>query len=188
MYLEDRLESLLRADPWRMKVLRVVSRLGLPEHAAGAGFVRSAVWDHLQGYEERTSLSDIDVLFFDSGDLGRNREDAAERELRRLLPGEPWQVRNQARMYMRNGDPAYTTLDEALSQWLETATAVAVRLDPDGGMCVVAPFGLEDLFTPRSRPTPAGQRRREAYLARMRAKNWPGRWPMVTVEGLDGEI
>ena len=81
--------------------------------------------------------------------------------------------------------PGYQSLEEGLCHWLETPTAVAVRLEPDGALTVIAPFGLADLFDLRSRPTPVGRARWDDYLARMRAKDWPRRWPRVRVEGLN---
>lgn len=183
--LERRLESLLRADPWRITVLQAVSALALPQAHVGAGFVRNAVWDRLHGLDARTELADIDVLYFDPEDLGKEREYRAEAELDRLMPGLPWQVRNQSRMYLVNEDLPYASLEQALANWLETATAVAVRLEPAGGFGIIAPFGLQDLFVPASRATPAGRRRWDDYMARMVAKNWPRRWPKVKVEGLN---
>ena len=183
-FLQQRLAALIRDDPWRMGVLRSVSELALPEAAVGAGFLRSAVWDRLHGYRECTPLADIDVLYFDRRNLGRDREIAAETILRVRAPNLPWQVRNQARMHFGNGDAPYRDLEDALGHWLETATAVAARLAPDGRLSFIAPYGLADLFAGQSRPTPAGRRRLEAYRARMAAKNWPGRWPGVRIEGL----
>ena len=88
-------------------------------------------------------------------------------------------------MHLINGHPGYQSLEEGLCHWLETPTAVAVRLEPDGALTVIAPFGLADLFDLRSRPTPVGRARWDDYLARMRAKDWPRRWPRVRVEGLN---
>ena len=88
-------------------------------------------------------------------------------------------------MHLAHDDPPYGSMEQALANWLETATAVAVRLESEGGLAFVAPLGLDDLFAPASRATPAGRRRWEDYMARMIAKNWPRRWPRVKVEGLN---
>ena len=59
---------------------------------------------------------------------------------------------------------------------------MAVRLEADGRLTLLAPYGLEDLMALRVRPTLSGQRRAAAYQARMAAKNWPATWPRVVIE------
>lgn len=171
-------------DPWRMSVLRAVRSEGLPDWAVGAGFVRNAVWDHLHGRKIATPLGDVDVLYFDRSDTGRDAEREIEARLACRMPSVPWSVRNQARMHLRNGDDPYAGTGDALRYWLETATCVAVTLDADDRMSVIAPYGVDDLSEMRSGPTARGRQRHGDYLARMREKNWPARWPRVRVEGL----
>jgi hypothetical protein len=171
-------------DPWRRAVLDAVRALGLPDGAVGAGFVRNAVWDRLHGFTEATALDDVDVLYFDPAELSKDAERAFEARLAAAMPGVPWSVRNQARMHRRNGDAPYRDIEDALRYWLETATCVAVRLERDDSLTVIAPFGLDDLLNLRSGPTPRGRERYDAYRARMRAKDWPARWPRVRVAGL----
>ena len=59
-----------------------------------------------------------------------------------------------------------------------------MRLEADGRLTVIAPLGLGDLLSLRSGPTARGRERYDAYRERMRAKDWPARWPRVRVEGL----
>ena len=174
----------ISSSAWHMQALRAVRRLELPDWAVGAGFVRNAVWDRLHDYEAMTPLSDIDVLYFDAADLRPDRDQDIENTLYKLLPGRPWSVRNQARMHVRNADRAYSSTADAISFWLETPTGVAVRLDADDAIEVIAPFGLSDLVAMRAMPTASGLRRHGRYLERMTAKNWPHIWPKVKVGGL----
>lgn len=177
-------DALFRQDPSRLAVLRAVRALALPDWAVGAGFVRNAVWDYLHHYETPTPLDDVDVLYFDAGDRMKARERTLEAHLAAAMPGVPWSVRNQARMHFRNGDPPYADTEDALRYWLETATCVAVRLEADDRLTVMAPLGLDDLLSLHSGPTARGRERHHAYIERMRAKDWPARWPRVRVEGL----
>ena len=177
-------EDILRASRWHLDCLRAVRALGLPDWAIGAGFVRNAVWDHLQGHAAATPLNDIDVLFFDPQRPETSYESKLETTLEACLPARRWSLRNQARMHRRNGDRPYRDTLDALSFWLETPTAVAVRLEDDERFTVLAPFGLEDLLAMVARPTPAGLAKSEQYRMRMAAKNWPACWPNVTVEEL----
>lgn len=181
---EKHLTGWIAASPFAMRCLRLVRDLDLPDWAIGAGFVRSLAWDRLSGFARPTPLADIDVLFFDPGDLSPRREAEAADWLDAAWPGQSWSPRNQARMHAGNGDLPYRDTADAIANWLETPTAVAVRLLHDDRLEIIAPHGLDDLMALRVRPTLAGQRRIAAYHARMAAKNWAATWPNVVVEGV----
>ncbi|MEM9783354.1 MAG: nucleotidyltransferase family protein [Pseudomonadota bacterium] len=168
------------AHPWYRATIAVVSGLGLPDWAIGAGFVRNAVWDRLAGLS-RTPLADVDVLYFDRADPGGRRERMLERRLTAALP-RPWSVRNQARMHRRNGDRPYRSTADAMRFWLETPTTVAIRVDGAGRLRLIAPHGLHDLLAMRVRPTPAGRAKSLLYAKRVNAKNWQARWPGLVME------
>ena len=176
--------ALVAADTWRMAALTAVAELGLPDCWIGAGFARGAVWDRLHGYTSRTPLDDIDVVYFDPETRNPAAEAALERRLGEYLPGLPWEVRNQARMHLRNGDPPYRSSADALAHWLETPTAVALRLNRAGGLELLAPFGTGDLFDMVVRPTPHARthaHRLTAYRERVEKKNWLAKWPKMRI-------
>ncbi len=177
--------ALVAADAWMMAALGAVAGLGLPDCWIGAGFPRGAVWDRLHGYPSRTPLGDIDVVYFDPKAPDPAAEVALERRLSEDLPGLPWSVKNQARMHLRNGDAPYRDCADALAHWLETPTAVALRLNPAGGPELLAPLGTRDLLALVVRPTPharAHELRLAAYRARLEKKNWLAKWPRLRVE------
>ncbi len=187
---DDRLASerdilaLVAGDAWMMAALTAVAGLGLPDCWIGAGFLRGAVWDRLHGYGSRTPLDDIDVVYFDPKASDPAAEAALARRLGARLPDLSWEVKNQARMHLRNGDAPYGSCAEALAHWLETPTAVALRLNQAGGLELLAPFGTEDLLGLVVRPTPHARthkHRLAAYRARLEAKNWPAKWPKLRV-------
>jgi len=180
--LDQRLIAILRQAPLRMHVFEIVRSLALPDWAVGAGFIRAAVWDALSGYDIASPVDDIDVLYFDRENRDPRHDEAIEQRLRDIDPALPWSVRNQARMHIRNGDGPYGSTADALRFWLETPTCVAVRLDTDGGLEILAPYGLQDLFSMSIRPTSRGHARRAEYTARIAEKKWHERWPNVTVE------
>jgi hypothetical protein len=176
------LTDFIATEPWRVQVLRAVARLGLPDCWVCAGFLRSPVWDRLHGYATPSPLADIDVIYHDPGGLDPARDAAFEQRLQEFLPGCPWEVSNQARMHIGNGDTPYRSSAEALRHWLETPTAVGLRMTSDGTLDLLAPFGLEDLFAMVVRPTPhAAARRMAAFRRRVQEKDWLGRWPKVQV-------
>jgi hypothetical protein len=177
--------ALVAGDAGMMAALRTVAGLGLPDCWIGAGFLRGAVWDRAHGYEARTPLDDIDVVYFDARDTAPEAEAALERRLAGRLPGLPWSVKNQARMHARNDDSPYRDSADALAHWLETPTAVALRLSDAGAPELLAPLGTEDLLGLHVRPTPHARghpQRLAAYRARMEMKNWPAIWPKLQVD------
>jgi hypothetical protein len=171
--------DILAADPDAMAQLRAVRTLDLPDWCIAGGFVRNRVWDALTGQREAFA-SDTDVLFFDPGDLTKEREQALEVRLRAMMPDVDWQVRNQARMHHFNGDVPYRDTAHAMTFWLETCTAVGARLSADECIELVAPQGLDDLLNLVFRPTESGRKHYDAYRQRIDTKPWRRRWPEAT--------
>ena len=171
--------SIIAQDPVGMKQLRAARTLALPDWCIAAGFVRNRVWDHLHGIVPPREPPDIDVLYYDAADLSKEREAEYEKRLDALLPGPLWQVRNQARMHVWKDVPQHRDTADSMTYWLETVTAVGVRLEADDSLTVIAPLGIDDLVNLRCRPTAFGQTQRAAYEARIAAKRWRELWPKV---------
>jgi len=173
------LSSLIAGDGERMRLLGKVQALQLPDCWIGAGFVRAAVWDHLHRRVSTAPGEDVDVIWFDRKRAAATVDSEIEALLRAAEPSIDWSVKNQARMHLRNGDEPYTSAKDAVSRWPETATAIALRLT-DGSVEIMAPFGLDDLFSMTVRPTPAfiGEKL-PIFQRRVREKLWLERWPRL---------
>jgi len=171
--------GIIAQDPVGMKQLRAARALTLPDWCIAAGFVRNRVWDHLHGISPPREPPDIDVLYYDAADLSKEREVAYEKRLDALLPGPLWQVRNQARMHVPKDLPQHRDTADSMTYWLETVTAVGVRLETDDSLTVIAPLGIDDLVYLRCQPTAFGRARRHEYEARIAAKRWRELWPKV---------
>jgi hypothetical protein len=181
--LEAELRAAITDDPWRIAALGALA-VERPEAWIAAGFVRNAVWDRLHGYAEPTPLADVDVVLFDPAAPDEADEKRLEARLGARLPGVPWSVKNQTRMHLRNGDPPYVSLADALAHWLETPTPIAIRQGATGRIEVLAPLGLDDLFALIVRPTAVTRARPDKlaqFRARMASKAWPERWPRLRV-------
>jgi hypothetical protein len=183
---EQQLTEILGGSRWFIEVLEVVRACDLPEWAVGAGVIRNLVWDHLHGLASKTHAKDVDVAFFDTGDISRERDKAIERELRARMPSVPWEVTNQAGVHVWYESvfgypiPAARSVEDAVGMWPETATSVAVRLEWDETLRVIAPVGLNDLLGLVLRRNPR-QITREYFLQRLREKRVPERWPCVQI-------
>ena len=171
--------EIIAQDPVGMEQLRAAREIALPDWCIAAGFVRNRVWDHLHGISPARLPPDIDVLYFDASDTSRQSEAVFQEKLARLLPGAPWEVRNQARMHEWKGLPPHRDTADAMIYWLESVTSVGVRLEADDTLTVIAPLGTDDLLNLVCRPTAYGRQHLDQYEARIAAKNWRGLWPKV---------
>ena len=111
---------------------------------------------------------------------GQQVEGEGEIEIRFAHLPLPVQVRNQARMHRMNDNPPYRDTAHAMTHWLETCTAVGVRLEVDDRLGVVAPLGLDDLLGLVFQPSDAGRRHYAAYRHRIDSKPWRAQWPGAT--------
>lgn len=134
------LRAVIAADPLRMRCLTLVRALALPDCWVAAGFVRSAVWDHLHRRGRSALPADIDVIWFDQARCDAAVDAEIEARLRRADASLEWSVKNQARMHLHNGDRPYRTAADAMCHWPETATAIGVRLSEEGEIEVAAPW------------------------------------------------
>ncbi|MGO1058319.1 nucleotidyltransferase family protein [Planococcus sp. FY231025] len=185
---EREILALIEADNWMMGVLEAAAGLELPDWWVCAGFVRTKIWDTLHGFEERTPLGDIDVIYFDAGNINEETEKLWEKRLHQIMPGLPWSVKNQARMHVVNGNPPYQSSVDAISKFPETATALGVRLDEGGQLIVAAPCGLVDVLGMRVKPTPIFRSQSglmSIYRKRQEQKRWTVKWPKVRIEQVE---
>lgn len=180
----DHIAELIRNDLWRMNILHAVASLDLPDWAIGAGFVRAAVWDAITDKGTSTPLPDVDVIYFDCSDRSPERDMEIAGQLHRSTPAIDWDVKNQARMHLRNNDTPYANTEAAVARWLETPTCIAARLENNGDIRILAPHGLDDLLSLHVRATEAGREKPDEYMQRMISKNWAGLWPGLWVEEL----
>lgn len=164
-----------------MRVLETARALELPDWLVFSGAVYQPVLNHLTGRPLDHGLVDYDLAYFDP-DVSYEAEDAVIRRVAAALDPalrELVQVRNQARVHLwferKFGEPypALHRTADALERFVNTISAVGVRLEPDDRLTVVAPFGLDDLFALRIRPNPLRQSTSfERVAASMRVR-WP---------------
>jgi len=136
---------------------------------------------------KRTLIPDIDVIYLDRNDFtneeaGKESTKAEiryENKLRVLMPEINWSVTNQSRMHLFHNDKSYVSSEEAIGQWVETATCVGVRLDKENNVIVAAPRGIDDLVNMILRPTSDFQK--ELFSKRVNNKGWLKKWPKLRI-------
>lgn len=184
MRTEDDVLRLIQSDDWMMEIIRTASTLNLPDWWICAGFIRSKIWDTLHGFRYRTPIPDVDVIYFDKANLAEKHEKELENKLIKMMPAIPWSVKNEARMHIPNQLPPYTSSEDAMSKFPETATALGIKLDDDLGLVLSAPCGIEDVLQLEVRPTPFFNERKELaplYEKRITQKHWKAIWPKLKV-------
>ncbi|CAG9295968.1 nucleotidyltransferase family protein [Celerinatantimonas diazotrophica] len=175
----DAIVDLIKQDPVRVEALKCVSQLALPQCYVAAGFVRNLVWDTLHYYKVSTPLNDVDVIYFDPTERPPNAYLKYEAQLKEHMPQFNWQVRNQAKMHVRNGDEPYQSSLDAMSYWPEKETAIAIRQTELNQYECIAAFELESLFNYCITYNP--KRLRETFENRVNSKGWLTIWPSLRV-------
>jgi len=93
--------------------------------------------------------------------------------------------KNQARMHLINNDVKYTSLDDAVSKWPETVSAILVRKDKNGNYLFISPFNYDDLFRLIVQPTPHFKTKIDKYRERVTAKQWDKKWTNLKILYMD---
>jgi hypothetical protein len=175
----DRIIELVCQDPLRVKALRCAAQLELPDWYLAAGFVRNLVWDELHSLAQSTPLNDVDVIYFDPWEKDEHLETYYQYQLTKMMPELNWQVKNQARMHLRNGDSPYTSSLDAMSYWPEKETAVGIRINSNLQYQCAAAFGYQSLFKLYVTHNP--KRCKSVFDQRISSKGWLSRWPKLIV-------
>jgi len=180
------LRDIIGSSPLLMRVLTGLREDGLPDHMLVAGAIYNLVWNRLTGRPDLTGINDIDVFYFDDRDLSYEAEDVVIRRLGARFADLPLpvQVRNQARVHLwfpqKFGVPfaPLTSSAEMLGRYASKTHSVAARLEADDSLSIVAPFGLDDIFSFRITPNPVLMNKPAHDAKGARAKSV---WPELTV-------
>lgn len=168
-------------------VLARMRSLDLPDCWLVSGAIYNTVWNHLTGRAPLTGINDIDLFYFDAGDLSYDAEDRAIKTAEKVFAGLPLpvQLRNQARVhlwYPERFGITYAPLGsscEAVDRFATIAHSVAARLDRAGDIELYAPFGLDDVFSFRLVPNRTLDNRLTHEKKGARARSV---WPEIVVE------
>lgn len=188
---EQDILDLVENDSWMMSILKTAQTLQLPDWWICAGFVRTKIWDTLHQKSTKPSLPDIDVVYFDPLNPDENYEKLLESRLKEVAPTEPWSVKNQARMHLKNGEAPYSSTIDAVSRFPETATSIALTINENEELILAAPWGIHDLLSLHIKPTPPFKEKdtlASIYERRVQEKDWTNKWPKVKVYSATGDL
>lgn len=178
--------AIVSADPLVREALARARALALPDWLVVSGALYNSVWNHLTGRPSGYGIRDVDLFYFDDSDLSYEAEDVVIRRAAQHFKGLalPVEVRNQARVHLwypqKFGRPCprYTSSGESVSHFASKTHAVGVRFDADGQLQLVAPFGLDDIFSFRITPNRVMDNQQTHEVKGARAREC---WPEITV-------
>ena len=178
--------DIVSGDPLVGDALARARTLALPDWLVVSGALYNSVWNHLTGKRPGYGIKDVDLFYFDDSDLSYEAEDAVIRRAARHFEGLtlPVEVRNQARVHLwfpqKFGIPfvPLASSSEMLGRYASKTHSVGARLEADDTLTIVAPFGLDDIFSFRIVPNPVLMNRPAHEAKAARAKSI---WPEITV-------
>ena len=171
----------IQSNDWIMSLLIAVKEIDEPDCWVAAGAIRNPIWAKLHGVEfHPDNENDVDVIYFDKSNTSRSTEQTYEKTLSVSVPTVKWEVRNQARMHIKNGDHPYKDCSHAMEHWAETATAIGARIGKNG-VELLTPYGVEDLLNLTVRHTPKFMHKGDIYNKRIEDKAWHKMWPLLDI-------
>ncbi|MPZ32651.1 MAG: hypothetical protein GEV13_16925 [Rhodospirillales bacterium] len=186
-------EDLLRLVLARSSIVATIvdrwPEIGLPDCWLVAGCLVQTVWNDAFGLPAAYGISDIDLVYFDVGDLSEKTEANHAARIRTLFAdlGLWVDVKNEARVHLwyaakfGNALTPYVSTEDAITTFPTTATAVGVQPRPDG-LHAFAPYGLSDLLSLIVRPNKK-QITQPIYDAKV--EKWLALWPGLRVVAWD---
>ncbi|RWZ78059.1 MAG: nucleotidyltransferase family protein [Candidatus Microsaccharimonas sossegonensis] len=178
---EKDITRLIESDGWMMNVLWAAKTLNLDDWWIGAGFLRDKVWDSVSNIAHRPTR-DVDLVYFNLKNTRPEADWQYDEYMKKEYPFAEWEVRNQARMHYVNGFEPYASTAEGISNWIETATCVGVRLK-DKRLEYLFCYGIQDLIGLVARPVPRFQTTglMPIFYERIKKKQWRRKWPNLIV-------
>jgi uncharacterized protein len=185
MNYTKQLEQMIYSSPQLMMRLQYLRELYADAYLS-AGVIRNLVWANLHDQVYCLDDTEIDVIFYDLNDQLGCEEQRLSQELKQKFPSNDWDVVNQAYVHVwykkddGNAIDQYSSLFDALSGWVETSTAIAVRLQQSGQLEWIAPFGLNDLFELKLRWN-ARLVSYATFVQRIESKRFLQRWDKLLI-------
>lgn len=187
---KDQLTLWIQQHAVIMQILQTLYEVD-PTAYIAAGVIRNGIWSFLHGQDYLLDDTEVDVIFY----LEQDQQVQAakiQQYMQQRLPNMQWDVTNQAMVHhwyrLDNGESIQPlkSIEHALSLWPETATVVAVKLNAEQEIEIIAPFGLNDLFelTLRWNPRLVSL---TVFQQRVVSKQWMQRWPKLSLADADVE-
>ncbi len=156
------------------------------DYYIGAGALAQTVWNYMTNRSLNYGINDIDITYFNKDRLEETDEIEIKENLKKELGSFPlWlDVKNQARVHIWYKEKygyeieAYKTIEEAITTWPTTSTAIGVRRINKKNWKLYVPYGLNDLFDLKVVANPK-QITESIYIKKV--ERWRTEWPELKV-------
>lgn len=179
---EEDIRRLVKSDEWMMQILYAAETLDLPDWWIGAGFLRNKIWNTIEN-KDSLPATDVDLVYFDRNDTTPENDWSYDEKMNQRFPFAKWEIRNQARMHVINNFKPYASTADGISNWVETATCTAVKLE-NGKLKFLFCHGIDDLVNLVARPIARFQTTEliNTFNNRVQNKDWRKKWPHLKIE------
>lgn len=177
---QNKVIEILRKDERILHIINVVSQFPERHLYLSGGVLRNTIWDMIFSTSKKCAFNDVDIIYIDSYSLSEDQDIEIEAFLNAKDSSIPWSVRNQCRMARKHGHPIYKSVKEAISFWVETATAVAYGPASGRKPELLAPYGVNDLLDGIVRPT--AEHLRGIMMERVEKKAWMTIYPDLIIK------
>ncbi len=180
-------QTILSSSKLLNDVLGAINTCKEEKYFVGAGAVAQTIWNAKFGYPDGYGIDDIDIIYFNDINISKEDEEQKLFAIREILKDicQKIDLKNQARVHLwykekfgTDIDPIYS-IENAISRWPTTSTSIAVRINNDSKIEIIAPFGIDDLIKCKIRPNKI-QITKEIYEAKI--FKWIKKWPELEIE------
>ncbi len=178
----DIASGVLSETDWMRESLELLQDMNLSDGWITAGAIYNLVWNKLTDRSSNYGIKDIDIAYYD-GDMSWEAEDKVIQRghVKFANSIKPVEIRNEARVHLWfpkhfgfEIDPLKNSR-EGIERYSAKIHCVAARLQQDGDIEILAPYGLSDLFSFEFKPNKFYAENEATYQKKaIRAKAmWP---------------
>lgn len=167
---QEQLIEWISKDECFTEIFNILERYHLPDATLCAGAVRDLVWNRIEGRPSSIMRNNLDVYYNDPGESYEHYL-TVQSTLNQRHSKYLWDLRNIC-LKKRHSDksPDGSTIEAVIAGFPEKCSAVGITRDSAGKYTVIAPYGLEDLFSETVSPT--GAIDELAFRRRVERKKW----------------
>jgi uncharacterized protein len=178
--------AIIKQSNYLFDVIKIAGSDQTEKFYIGAGALAQTIWNSIFGNELTYGIDDIDIVYFNKDDLSELAEDTALKTLSRKLKHIPFNldIKNQARIHLWHKDKfgyqilPVTSIEDAIDRWPTTSTSIGLRIDRNKNIEIIAPFGLDDLFSGIVR---ANKRQITSEIYNRKVQKWIKKWPNLKI-------